>query len=509
MDSNSGRIAKNTGFLYLRSLVVMLIALYTSRIVLRVLGVEDYGIYNVVGGVIALLSTLQNTMQATYQRYYNVEMGKNNPCGVSKMFQLSLSSQTIIAAIVIVLAETIGVWFAYNKLVIPDNRMVAAMWVYQASVIKFCVSIFSSPFIALITAHEKMGFFAFVSIIDSVLQLAIVFLIQLIPGDNLIIYACLQVLIGLINIALYIAYCKRNIEETIIGFDWGHGLKSMFVFSGWSIFGEMGAMIKTQGIDIILNMFFGPIVNAARGVAAQILKAVNQFISSFQTSFRPQLTKSYASGDNDYMRKLYYSATKISYYLIFTLSLPILIETPYILHLWLGENVPDHTSIFTQLVLLTAFINVFSNPTSCIAYATGKIKYFSIVVGVGNILILPIAWVVLKLGYAPASAMYVSLLMTLLIQIGRIMVTASIAPVKISSYLISVILPTTLYSVLCSIAPLLIVHSISSSLFRFVLNVFLSISSCIVFAWLIGLNNTEKQFVLKKIKPIWNKIVNK
>lgn len=506
MVSNTGRIAKNTVFLYLRSLVVMLIALYTSRIVLKVLGVEDYGIYNVVGGVITMLSTLTSTMQATYQRFYNVEMGKGNMQGVIGMFQYSLTSQLIIASLVLVLGETIGLWFVVNKLVIPHNRAFAALWVYQASVISFIVSIFSSPFMALITANEKMGFYAGVSIIDSVLQLAIVFLIQILPGDHLIVYAFLQVLVSLFNIILYVVYCRRNIKETIIKFKWGVGLKKMFFFSGWSLFGELGQVAKTQGISIILNLFFGPVVNAARGVASQVLKAVQQFITSFQTSFRPQLTKSYASGDYAYMRTLYYSATKLSYYLIFTLSLPILLETPYILHLWLGENVPEYTSIFTRLILLTAFVSAFSNPTSCIAYATGRIKWFSVVVGIGNILILPVTWIVLKKGFNPASAMVVSLIITVLIQVLRILITAKIAPINFFSYLKKVVLPTVLYSILSLLAPLIIKYMMSDGFGRLFLICVVSVISCFVFAWLVGLNGYEKSFVLNKLKTIKNRI---
>lgn len=498
--NNTSRIAKNTIFLYLRSLVVMLIALYTSRVVLRVLGVEDYGIYNVVGGVIGLLATLRSTMSATYQRYFNVEMGKKNPKGVTNMFQLSLASQVILASIILFLGETVGLWFVSNKLVIPDNRLTAALWVYQASIISFILSIFSAPFGALITAYERMDVFAVISIIDSVLQLVIVFLIQVLPGDQLIVYAYLHVIVALFNFSFNLIYCKKNIKETVIGFKWNRELKSMFVFSGWSIFAELGNMAKTQGISIILNMFFGPVVNAARGVASQVLKAVNQFIKSFQTSFRPQLTKSYASGDYEYMRKLYYSSTKMSYYLIFTLSLPIILEIPFILRLWLGDNVPEYTAVFTRLVLLTAFVGTYSNPTSGIIYASGNIKLFSIIVGIGNVLILPVAWVVLEMGYGPASAMVVSLIMSILIQICRITIAAKVAPIKILEYMKKVVFPTVVFSIFSAIGPLCMIKTISSSFVRLLFVCIVSVLSCFLCAWLFGLNKYEKQFVLSKIK---------
>lgn len=501
--SNTDRIAKNTVFLYLRSLVVLAIGLYTSRVILRVLGVEDYGVFCVVGGVIGMLGLLSQTMRATYQRYYNVEMGKKNPAGVVKMFKLSLSSQLLLATIVIVLGETVGLWFVANKLVIPENRLTAALWIYQASLISFIVGIFETPFGALITAYERMGFFAVVSIIDAVLRLVIVFLIQVLPGDSLIAYAYLLTLVAFSDIVIYVVYCKRNIESTVIKFEWDKsGLKNMFAFSWWSILGEIGYTLQTQGINIILNLFFGPIVNAARGVAAQVLNAVNQFIRSFQTSFRPQLTKSYASGDFNYMRTLYYSSTKLSYYMIFTLSLPIIMETPYILHLWLGDNVPEYTTEFTRLVLLTSFVSTFANPTSGIAYATGKIKWFSIGVGIGNILILPIAWIFLKLGYGPISTLVVCLIMTILIQLFRLFDTSKTAGIQLNDYLKKVITPTIIFSLLTPWIPFIIVKFMPSSFLRLLITCVLSVLMCLFFGWIVGLNRMEKTFVLSKLRNI-------
>ncbi|MBP9993465.1 MAG: oligosaccharide flippase family protein [bacterium] len=501
--SNTDRIAKNTVFLYLRSLVVLLISLYTSRVILRVLGVEDYGVFCVVGGVIGMLGLLSQTMRATYQRYYNVEMGRKNSAGVAKMFQLSLSSQLLLAVIVLLLGETVGLWFVANKLVIPEERLVASIWVYQASLISFIVRIFETPFSALITAYERMGFFAVVSIIDAILRLAIVFLIQVLPGDALIVYSYLLALVSFVDIIIYVVYCKRKIETTVIRFGWDKsGLKNMFAFSWWSIFGEIGYTLQTQGINIVLNLFFGPIVNAARGVAAQVLNAVNQFIRSFQTSFRPQLTKSYASGDYNYMRTLYYSATKLSYYLIFTLSLPIIMETPYILHLWLGDNVPEYTTIFTRLVLVTSFVSTFANPTSGIAYATGKIKRFSIGVGIGNVLILPVAWVFLKAGFSPVSTLIVCLIMTILIQLFRLLDTSKTAGIHINDYFKKVIVPTLFFSVITPVIPILIVYFINSSFYRLLITCVVSVIMCLICGWLVGLNQLEKSFVMSKIRNV-------
>ena len=499
--SKSSRIAKNTTYLYFRSLFVLFISLYTSRVVLRELGVVDYGIYNVVGGVIGMLGFLKSNMHATYQRYFNVEMGRGNYAGVKDMFRSALAVQLILAIVIIVLAESVGLWFLYNKLVIPAERMDAAFWVFQSAVVSFLFTVLSGPFGAAITAYERMGAFAVISIVDAVLRLGIVLLLEYIHHDKLITYAFLLLLISLLNILFYVTYCKRRIPVVTIGLNWNReNLRSMFSFSGWSLMGLLAQTLKSQGINIVLNLFFGPVVNAARGISYQILSAINQFIHSFQTSFRPQLTKSYASGDYDYMKQLYYSATKISYYLIFTLSLPIILETPYILHLWLGENVPDYTAVFTRLVLLIAFVGTFSNPTSCIVFATGRIKWFSIIVSGMNLLILPIAYLFLWLGYGPVSAFVVSLAMTILVQLTRIIVTSRMTVLSLTDYFRHVIMPTCTYSLLTPCMAFAVVFLMPQGIARLVLTCVLSIISSLLFAWLVGLSRQEKHWALSKLR---------
>jgi len=499
--SKSSRIAKNTMYLYFRSLFVLFISLYTSRVVLRELGVVDYGVFNVVGGFIAMLGFLKSNMHATYQRYFNVEMGRGNYAGVKDMFRSTLAVQLILAIVIIVLAESVGLWFLYNKLVIPAERMDAAFWVFQSAVVSFLFTVLSGPFGAAITAYERMGAFAVISIVDAVLRLGIVLLLEYIHHDKLITYAFLLLLISLLNILFYVTYCKRRIPVVTIGLNWNsENLRSMFSFSGWSLMGLLAQTLKSQGINIVLNLFFGPVVNAARGISYQISSAVNQFIHSFQTSFRPQLTKSYASGDYDYMKQLYYSATKISYYLIFTLSLPIILETPYILHLWLGENVPDYTVVFTRLVLLIAFVGTFSNPTSCIVFATGRIKWFSIIVSGMNLLILPIAYLFLWLGYGPVSAFVVSLVMTILVQLTRIIVTSRMTVLSLTDYFRHVIMPTCTYSLLTPCMAFAVVFLMPQSIARLVLTCVLSIISSLLFAWLVGLSRQEKHWALSKLR---------
>lgn len=499
--SNSGRIAKNTIALYGRSLLVLAVSLYTSRVVLNALGVEDYGLYNVVGGVITMLGFLNTTMQATFQRYYNVAMGEGKEGEISSLFQSSLTVQLLLALVMVVLGETIGLWFLSNKLVIPYGRMEAAQILYQVTIVSFVLSVFKGPFAALITAYERMSVYALFSIIETVLKLGIVFIVKVAPADKLILYSLLILLINVIDISLYIIFCSRKIPTTDIGLNWSRrALNKMLSFSAWSTLDALAYTMRSQGLNIVLNLFFGTVVNAARGVAYQVLNAVNQFIRSFQTAFRPQLTKLYASGDYDASMRLYYSATKLSYYLVFTISLPILLETPFILRLWLGDIVPEYAAVFTRIILLTAFVDVFANPTTAIAYATGKIKKFSIVVSVFNLMIVPVAWVFLKIGYGPASAMLVSLIFTILVQIIRLMIVANMTELKVGDYMKCVVLPVTVYTVLCLVAPLAFKYCLDRGWLRLVLLLCVSVTSSVGFAWFVGLNKEEKEFATSKIK---------
>ena len=467
---------------------------------LNALGVKDYGLYNVVGGVISMLGFLNNTMQATFQRYFNVAMGEGKEGEVKSLFRLSLTVQLLLAIVVVVVGETIGLWFVNNKLVIPEGRLIAAQILYQVTIASFVISVFKGPFAAIITAYEKMSVYALFSIIDTFLKLAIAIIIMYISGDRLIFFSFLTLFITIIDIILYIVYCKNKIPTTDIGLNWNRtSLKTMLSFSTWSTIGTLAYTLKSQGLNIVLNLFFGTVVNAARGIAYQILNAVNQFISSFQTAFRPQLTKLYACGDYDAAMRLYYGATKLSYYLIFTISLPIIVETPFILHLWLGDIVPEYTIIFTRIILLTAFVSAFANPTTGIAYATGDIKIFSIYVSVINLMIVPLAYLFLKLGYSPTSAMVVSLVITIIVQIIRLIVVAKITVLKVGDYLKKVILPVTFYTLLCGFFPLMVKRMLTDGWIRLVLVLIVSMTASLLSAWTVGLNKDERQLVLSKL----------
>ena len=502
---NNSRIAKNTLYLYLRSFVTLLISLYTSRIVLGCLGVEDYGIYNVVGGVIGMLSFLNNSMASSYQRYFNYEMGRHNEQGVASLFKSSLTVQLFYAIIIVLIAETLGLWFLENKLVIDLDRMDAARWIYHISVFSFVLMIFQAPFNALIISYEKMGIFAYISILDSVLKLVIVLVLPLFAGDKLIVYGVLGLLIIVVNFFIYLFVCRLNFSTCRLALNWEkNNIRRLLSFSSWGMIDSLSYTLINQGVNIVLNLFFGTVVNAARGVSYQVLTAVNQFITGFQTSFRPQLTKSYAEGNLVSMYKLYYTATKVSCYLIWCISLPILFETQSILELWLGNNIPDYTIIFVRLILLTALVNVFANPTSCIAFSTGNIKWFTIIVSGINLLNLPVVYFFLKLGYSPASALYVVLFMSIIVQIIRLLVLKKLLPFSLREYLNQVVLPTFSVLLFSIIIPFLLKNIMVECLISTIIVSLSAFLSVLIMVWIIGLEKYEKNTIKIKVKDFFN-----
>lgn len=485
---------------------MLLVTLYTSRVVLRVLGVSDYGIYNVVGGVISMIGFLNTSMVATYQRFFNYEMGRKNDDGVIFYFRSAAAVQLLMSALIVFIGETLGLWFVNTQLMIPDGRMFATNWVYQAAVISFVLMMFQAPYGAMIIAHEKMNFFAYISILDVFLRLGIVFLIQEIPGDKLIAYAILLSCVSLVDVALYVAICKKKLNIGKFKIVWDRSrIKEMLGFSGWGMLDSLALSVKSQGLNILLNMFFGPIVNAARGIAYQILSATKQFVSNFQTAFRPQLMKSYAEGDYNYMYQLFYSATKISFYLMLCLTLPIILEAPIILHLWLGDNVPEHTSAFVVLVLLTSWVDVFSSPVTSIAYATGNIKKFNLVVSGMNILILLVAWVFLKLGFSPESTMVVSLVITVLSQGARMIIIKDLLPFSISQYAKMIIWPTIMVLILSLAMPFIVHIFMNDGILRLLVVLIVSELSICGSAWLLGTTSKEKILVTNRISAMLRK----
>ena len=459
-----------------------------------------------MGGIVVMLSFLTTSMQASYQRYYAYALGEDNRQKVLDLFHCSLTVQLTLSLFILLIAESIGLWFLNSKMVIVQDRLTAANWVYQASIISFLLAIIKSPFSAIVISHERMDWFAYISVFDAVLKLLIVLMLRFIEGDKLIYYSLLMLLISFTEIILYISICvkKLNVYPIRLGKD-KEMISSLASFGGWGMMDTLAYTLKGNGLNIVLNLFFGTVVNAARGIAFQVSNAVNQFISAFQSSFRPQMTKSYAAGDIMYLKKIYYSCTKLSYYLIISLSLPIMLDTDYILQLWLVE-VPEHTVSFTRLILATSFVSAFANPTSGIAFSTGNIKWFTICVSSVNLMIVPVAYLFLKLGFSAESSMVVSLVLTIFAQIVRLFVVRHLAPMPIYEYMKMVVRPTMIYTVLVPIVPLLFIYNFEHpSFLRLMITTLLSIICSFVIAWYFGLTKNERQFVISKAANIFKK----
>lgn len=396
INQNNKRIAKNSLLLYARMLLVMAVTLYTSRIVLRALGVEDYGIYNVVGGVVAMLGFLNGSLTAATSRFLTFELGKGDDGDLNRVFRCSVTVHYLLAVLILLFAETVGLWFVLHKLVIPAERLNAALWAYQCSVFTILVSIVSTPYNALIVAHERMEAFAYISVAEVLLKLGVAFAIIQPMGDKLIVYALLLAFIQFLVRLLYTVYCSRHFPGIRSRLLWDKELSGkIFSFAGWTMNGNLAVMGYTQGLNILLNLFFGPSVNAARGIAVQVQSAVSQFFNNFLMAVRPQIVKSYAQGDLEYMHKLIIGSSKYAFFLVLLLVVPLMVNTEYVLHLWLGQ-VPEHSVAFTRLMLLICMNYTLSQPTIIGIHATGQLKKFQLVEGTLLLTIVPMAYVFLK-----------------------------------------------------------------------------------------------------------------
>ena len=372
-NSPNQRIAKNSIYLSIRMVIVLCITLYTTREVLAVLGVEDYGIYNVVCGFVSMFAFLNTSMSNGIQRFFNYEYGKNGEEGANQVFWTALVIQAILALVIILLTETIGMWYLYHKMVIPAERMLAAQWIFQFSILSFLFLIMQAPFTAVVMAHEHMNFYALVSVLDALLKLGIVFLIPVLKGDQLILYGILMALISLVNFGLYYVYTKTNFAEIELPRILDKQMfRPMLSFSGWNLFGSFSNMMKEQGINLIMNLFFGPIVNAARGIASQVNSGLQSFVSNLSIAIRPQIVQSFAIGDTTRTIRLMFSMSKLSCCFLYMIALPVIIEIDYILKLWLGNNVPAHTAMFVIIIVLTSFLNNLNAAVSAVIHASGK-----------------------------------------------------------------------------------------------------------------------------------------
>lgn len=447
---NNKRIAKNTFILYLRTILVLGISLYTSRVVLSVLGVENYGIYNIVGGFVALFSIVSATMVASTQRYLTYELGKKENGDLRKVFGVSMTIHVVLGGILLVLFETVGLWFLNEKLNISSDRMIAANWLYQCSILTFLLNILSAPYNAMIIAQERMKAFAYINVLEVSLKLLIVYLLLFSSIDRLILYGVFILFVSIIIRLIYSIYCSKNFKDARYVFvKDSRCYKDIIGFAGFNFFGACSAILSNQGVNILLNLFFGVTVNAARGITLQVEAAITKFVNDFTTALNPQITKSYARGDKEYMLDLTYRGSKFSYFLFLFLALPIFVQTSQILSIWLNQ-VPDYTVVFVRYALLIAMLNTLSYPLTTCAFATGRIKTLSIWLGSVRFCVLPICYIFLKYGFAPYIVYIVVLFTDFILLFVRLYVVAKITDIRMTSFFVSVIskvVPVTMLSV--------------------------------------------------------------
>ena len=497
---NNKRIAKNTLLLYFRMFLTIIISLYTSRVVLKALGVNDYGIYNVVGGIVSMFNILSGSLSSAISRFITFELGKNDVLKLKKVFSSSLTIQIVLAIFIVVIAEIVGIWFINEKMNIAPDRLHAANWVFHFSILTFVVNLISVPYNAVIIAHERMSAFTYISILDVVGKLLIAYFIIISPIDRLVFYAMLMCLIAVVIRFVYAFYCKRNFEECNYNFIWDKGLiKQMFSFAGWNFIGSSSAILRDQGGNIILNMFFGTTVNAARGISYQVFSAIYSFVTNFMTAVNPQITRSYAIGDHEYMMKLVYNGSRFACYLLFILSLPVIINADYLLYMWLG-TVPENTVLFVRLILIFALSEAISKPLITAQLATGNIRNYQLVVGGIQMLNLPISYIILIFYERPETIFIVAIVVSHLCLASRLYMLRKLIDLSVKKFLKKVYINIISVFSISSIIPICISLFIESDILNFIIITIMSILSSILTILFIGLNKTERFYILEKVR---------
>lgn len=478
----------------------MLVSLYTVRIVLNVLGAEDYGICNVVGGVVTMFSFLSNAMATASQRYFAFDLGKQDYEHLKTTFSVTFQIYVLLAVIIVVLAETIGLWFVMNKLVIPPERMTAAICIYQAAVVSFLLSLITTPYMASLIAHENMNIYAYVSIVEAVLKLAIVFLLQILSFDKLVLYGLLLTMVSLINTTIYRVYCTKHYSECKFQFVKDKALfKELVSYSGWNLFGSVASIARMQGVGILLNLFFGPIVNSARAIADHIYSITLSFTSNFATALRPQIIKNYAMQKKNEMLNMTLYGTKIVFFLMLVISVPLFFKIPDLLTLWL-ENVPDHTYTFVRMVLIAVIIDSISHPLMAVVQATGKIRLYQIIVGGILFLNLPLAYIFLKLGCYPAIVYIIQLLISVSALFARIIMTQRIISFNLIIPYAKLLALFLVLTIGVCIVPFVLSDVLNDSIVQLAIFICLAVlwSGCLAF--FVGLNKNERTAVIGRIK---------
>lgn len=485
---------------------IMLVSLYTSRVVLAALGVESFGVYNVVGGVVASLSFLNSSLGTSTQRFLNYEMGLRDNANLNKIFSNAVNAHYIIGFVTVLLLETVGLWFVLNKLQIPESNLRAAFWVYQASIVSVFITIISTPYNAAIIAHEKMNVFAYFSILECLLKLGVVYLLLILPFDRLLVYGLLLLGVTAIMQMIYVLYCMKKFYECRYHWDWDKPLlKKMFSFTGWIFFGCITDMLSGQGINMLINMFFGPVFNASRAIAYQVFNAVHSFLTNFMTAVKPQIVKSYAANNRDYAFKLVFSSTKLSFYLLFFLTMPLFLHMDLVLKLWL-KDVPEMAALFTRLVLFDLWIRAIYTPMAQINQASGKIRNYQLAISIIFLLIFVITLVLFECDFPVYYAFVVPVIMNFIGIFMRLFILKKENNFPIIAFMKNAILPLAPIAIVTFLIPYTLLMCLNDSILGVVISTLAGEFALFVLIWFIGLNKQEKEFVVSKVSKLRRKI---
>lgn len=499
---NNRRIAVNTIMLYIRMFITLIVGLFTSRVILDNLGVEDYGIYNLVGGFVAMFNILRSGLVSATQRFITYDLGRGDITELNRTFSTCVLIYIVISFLVILIAESIGPWFIENKLVIPSERYIAALWTFQLSLVMLVFSLISFPYNSLIISHERMTAFAYISIYEVVAKLVLTYLLYISPYDKLIIYSILMCIVQITVPILYMVYCWKHFEESKVQWsvNWSK-VKEIYSFTGWAMLGGFASVGLTQGVNVILGMFFSPVVNAARGIAVQVQGIVNSFVGNFQMAMDPQIVKSYARGDVDYMQKLVFSSSKFSFFLLFILSLPLMFVADKLLSLWLVK-VPEDSALFLRLIMITTMYDAISNPFAKAIQATGHIRKYQIVFSTFLILVVPISYLVLKFGADAYIVFVVHIILGFIAMCSRIILALHAINIPLKSFLNNVICPILIVSVL-SIAVSYTIWLFMPEGFMYVfIMIIITILIVMISIYFFGLGVLERSMIKDKIKKI-------
>ncbi len=499
--SDNKRIAKNTIFLYIRMMVVMLVSLFTSRVILNTLGATDYGIYNVVGGIVTIVSFLNSALGASTSRFLTFALGEKNIQKQKSTFGACLNLHIGIALLVLILGETVGLWFFYEKMVIPDERMVAAFWVYQFSILTTMVSFTQVPYNASLIAHEEMSIYAYVGLYEAISRLIISYLITISPIDKLVFYGLLLLINTIVVQLFYRWYAVKHFEECRFSLVKDKVLyKRLLSYGGWDLFGNLALVCQGEGVNLLLNVFFGPVVNAARAIAFQIQGAVTQFVSNFMTAVRPQVIKNYAEGNVDKMYTMTFYAAKFSYILMLALVVPIIYEIRFILGIWLGDAVPDETALFAVIVLMTYTWRTFHIAALMPYHAIGKIKTGNVTIGSLMIATLPIGYVLFKCG-CPAYSVFLAIFAVEIVSMFAIYWLIHRYEYFPYKYVFTkILIPCGLVTVFTMIVPAFITHLMNDGWARLIIVGISTEFSLLLSALYLGLNKEERTRIFSFIK---------